>query len=190
MFSRRARRVRPKWGQTSGSTAKHTQRGGSSACVESFLAPWFVCLRCVVPGPWCVGPACASGFWSCRLVLLAGLALWLRRPGLSPSGGLLVWPCLLVSSWPCSSFFSKEATTQGTDPKTGCFEGEATTQGPIFKQVSPLTAVTVFYGRGIGGIGLCFRFSVFLPRLFSSRASMVFQSVLAFSEVLRKGVPQ
>ena len=139
----------------------------------------------------CVGPACASGFWSCRLVLLAGLALWLRRPGLSPSvllSGLVVWPCLLVSSWPCSSSFSKEATTQGTDPKTGCFEGEATTQGPILKQVSPLTAVAVFYGGGIGGIGLCIRFSVFPHRLFSSRASMVFQSVLAFSEVLRNGI--
>ena len=52
--------------------------------------------------------------------------------------GLVVWPCLLVSSWPRSSIFSKEATTQGTDPKTGCFEGEATTQGPIFEQVRQL----------------------------------------------------
>ena len=106
MFSRTARRVRPKWGQTSGSTAKHTQRGGSSACVlpfkrgESFLAPWFVCLRCVAPGPWCVGPACASGVWSCRLVLLAGLALWPRRPGLS-FGRSVAWSsCRVWSSGP------------------------------------------------------------------------------------------
>ena len=94
VLSRTARRVRPKWGQTSSSTAKHTQRGGSSAGVlpfkrgESFLTPWFVCLQCVAPGPWCVGPACASGVWSCRL----GLALWPRRPGPSPSCGLVPGP--------------------------------------------------------------------------------------------------
>ena len=93
MFSGRARRVRPKWRQTSASTAKHTQRGGSSACVlpfkrgESFLAPWFV--RCVVPGPWCVGPACASVLSSGSV---GGPCTLPRRPGPSPSGGLLPGP--------------------------------------------------------------------------------------------------
>ena len=43
------------------------------------------------------------------------------------------------------------------------FQRRTTTQGPIFRQVSPFTAVTVFYGRGIGGIGLGFRFSVLHP---------------------------
>ena len=150
---------------------------------ESFLAPWFVCLLCVLPGPWCVGPACAFGFWSCRLVLLAGLALRLRRPGLSPSGGLLPGPLvgsgrLALSSGVFLALFFllfERGDDPGHRPKDRLFR-RATTQGPIFKQVSPLTAVTVFYGRGIGGIGL-----------FSSRASMVFQSVLAFSEVLRNG---
>ena len=111
----------------------------------------------------CLPPVCGAWplvCWSClrlwRLVFSSGPCPLAAVPGpllwavccLVLLSGLVVWPCRLLPSRP-GSLFSKEVTTQGTDPKTGCFEGEATTQAPIFKQVSPLTAVTVFYGCGI-----------------------------------------
>ena len=94
---------------------------------------WF-CWRALPSGPAVPGPLLRA---VCCLVLLSGL---------------VVWSCRLVPSRPCSSFFSKEVTTQGTDPKTGCFEGEATTQGPIFKQVSPLRQLQ--YSMAVVLVGL------------------------------------
>ena len=98
---------------------------GSSNASESFLAPWFVCLRCV--------GACSLVCWACgrlrRLVLcclfpLVDPVVWPRRPG----------PCPPISEFPPFSLL-RPASVQsglsvvvgfprrGDDPRTDLQEG-------------------------------------------------------------------
>ena len=134
-FLERAVRHCASGGTTSGSTATRTQRGGSSSCVllfkrgESFLAPWFVCLRCV--------GACSLLCWACgrlwRLVLSSGSV------GGSCRLAALLWA---LSSGLCFFLVSllRPTTCRAGSPWWSDFQGGATTQGPFFGQVSPFYA--------------------------------------------------
>ena len=121
VFSGRARRVRPKWDKQA-AVPQSTHRGAE--------VPLVCCPLNAVKVSWLPGLS-ASGVWCLALGVLGllvplafGLVVWFCWRAL-PSGpvvpgpllravcclvllsGLVVWPCLLVSSWPCSSFFRK-----------------------------------------------------------------------------------
>ena len=156
--------------------------------VESFLAPWFVCLRCVVPGPWCVGPACASGVWSYRLVLLAGLALWPRRPGPSPSGGLLPGPLVGSGRLALSSgvflalffFLFERGDDPGHRPKDRLFRRRGDDpRTDFFAGISPFGSYSILWPWYWWDWPVHPLLRIPSPSVFFS-CSIFFQSVLAF----------
>ena len=136
-------------GTTSGGTAKRTQRGRGSACVLLFKrgkVSWLPGLSVFgvwAPVPWCAGRV---GVWA---PLAFYLVVWFRWRDLSSGPvvlGLALWALFLPVS------LLRPATCRAGSPWWwSVFQGGATTQGPIFRQVSPLLRPgyvrMVCYGR-------------------------------------------